>query len=239
MKRLFIVTMATLMATSAFAGRVNGTMEKAREEVKEMEKKAGGKLSEAEIKRLTVEIAKEIAQGSKVSAAVIEKGLDEAFGTDLIAKVNFRSALLEAKKPGQPDSVTKSATSTDFLLQYLGEGLSKEYAVPVTTLVTNYAELMQSLGTEVASVKFETQLRSLALAMHPTFRNQYGTDAVKAADDITKVSLYNAFKTEAGKFESKGQVRSKAELDALSDKDKKTLEDLLTEFKNACGKKRG
>lgn len=231
MKKVLIVTLATLMSVSAFAGRISGeTVTRAKEELKLREQNEGP-LTGEKAKKVIKEVAEKIAN-EKVPADKIEAGLEIIFEGDLVKKVLFAKALGEARSSSSIEA-QNAAKYGDFLLKYLTEtGLTVEHKKAIQTVLLNYAELMVSLGTEgpaAAAVKYETQLQSMAYGFHSKMRGKFSDPSV-----VVKLSLLAAFR---GEFETKEQVfRTEEDLKKLNDKDKKTLEAKLKEFELKCGK---
>lgn len=242
MKRLFIVTLATLMATASFANTRISTkpMEEAKRTKEELENKSGGKKTAKEVEDELMVTITESLKGEFLKPEGIKAGLEIIFEGKILEKLAFQKAITEAKKASSSAEAQSAAKYAENLLNYLTNSvISKEYKAEIADLLQNYATLLSELGPD-AALKYEGQLKSMTYLTHPAaVQKAIETNTLKSADDIALISVARGMKADLGIEKT---IRSVEDLKTAGKNGESKLDaakELLKRFRDACGKKRG
>ncbi len=238
MKRLFIVTLATLMVTVSFvqAGQISKVTETAKKEVEEKTKGLSGKqlqdAEEAVLNRIAADLKNDrlSSDNAKVAIDLVFKGEEN----QLIKSLAFQKALAEARQSSDA-KVKDSALFAEKMLSNLNGVQGEGYKEEIRDVLRNYAELLSDMPPEAAA-KLGEHLKSMAFLTDSGYIAKLNASKTKllSRDEIRMISVARAMKADLGIADGT-QLRTMADLIATGKMDE--IKKKSDEFTNACGKK--
>ncbi len=238
MKRLFIVTLATLTVTMSFvqAGQISKVTETAKKEVEEKTKGLSGKqlqdAEEAVLNKIAADLKNDrlSSDNAKVAIDLVFKGEEN----QLIKSLAFQKALAEARQSTDA-KVKDSALFAEKMLSNLNGVQGEGYKEEIRDVLRNYAELLSDMPAE-AAVKLGEHLKSMSFLTDSGYIAKLNSSNTKllSREEIRMISVARAMKADLGIADGT-QLRTMADLRATGKMDE--IKKKSDEFTNACGKK--